>query len=164
MKQDFMEELYIYHIKKKSWRLVHIPHPDTCDKKDEHCKGFRVFKSVEFSSESDVRVQCVFLQNRDVETCTTEDRDGYKCKTVDIKSLSGKKDNDFQMVADLGLATRGDDSDNTTGWGVREYVVNVDFSQDLYCLDRLVYNLAQDVNYNESCEDNGVLDPKKFCC
>jgi hypothetical protein len=53
---------------------------------------------------------------------------------------------------------QGDASDSK--WGLREYVVNVNFTQDLYLLDKLVYNIAGDASSPEYCEEHGVLDLK----
>lgn len=131
-----------------------MPNPDTKTLKAEVAHRFRVFKSVEWNSEFEVRVHCAFLQDNGESACTLDDQAKLKCNTVEIKDENSV----FPMACDLGLQHQSSASDGK--WGLREYVVNVNFTQDLYLLDKLVYNIAEDASSPEYCEEHGVLDLK----
>ena len=85
-----------------------MPNPDTKTLKAEVAHRFRVFKSVEWNSEFEVRVHCAFLQDNGnfflakisgESACTLDDQAKLKCNTVEIKDENSV----FPMACDLGL-------------------------------------------------------------
>jgi hypothetical protein len=85
-----------------------MPNPDTKTLQAEIASTFRVFKSVEWNSEFEVRVHCAFLQDNGnffgakisgESSCSLEDQSKLKCSTVGFNSPGSE----FPMASDLGL-------------------------------------------------------------
>jgi len=115
----------MYFIPKKIWRQINIPHPNCLN---EEIFDFKLFKHVEFVTESTFTLHCIFLIETSKQVNTENIINDVKKKDETLLSDFSIKTNEELKMVYLNKYTD------------REFLLRVDVTEKLYLFNQYIYN------------------------